>query len=270
MIFLDSNYNIVMTRRILLFLFISFLSTEKSFATPPSYYSYFYSGIVLLRGQTDTIRGLILLEPLSYIDTVSYERIYEKEKGYAVVFPVDGNGYSPKRPIFIKLKQILFARLFYKVLYPNPDDTTNNCSLNYSPGLVYKKYQKVRKIGTIKEYYTDYKSFVYNNDTLLLRLLNSGKVDVYDEFQNPEKNITAPYTLDRFLTPIYSSLFRRIGIFVCKNNMLEKIKGHMEFNFNFQRTRFVFKYLNKRYNTQFKRKQFITDRQMFAYIAEHG
>lgn len=258
-----------MTRAIILFLFISSLFIKKTFATPPPYYSFFYPGVVLLRGQIDTIRGLILLEPSSYLDTISYKKIYKKEGGYAVVFPLDAKGYSSK-PLFIKIKEILFARLFYKALYPTSHDTSNNCSLNYSAGFTSKQYQKAKENGLIKEYHTDYNSFVYNNDTILLRLLSSGKVDVYDGFRNPEKNITAPYTLQYFLTPIYSSVMGRTGIFICKDNMLEEIHGNMEFNFNFQRTKFIFKYLNKRYNTRFKRKQFATNRQMFSYIAEHG
>jgi len=258
-----------MTRTIILFLFISFLSLKKSFASYPPYYSHFYPGVILLRGQIDTLRGLVLLDPLYYLDSISYKRIYKNKNGYAVVFLIKGQGYSSK-PLFIKIKEIHFARLFYKVIYPDSHDTLNNYSVNYSPGLTSKQFQKSKELGLIKEYYTDYKSFVYNNNTHLLRLLNSDKVDVYDEFRNPEKNITAYHTLEYFLTPIYSSVFGRIGIFIYKDNMLEEIPGNMELNSNFQRTKFIFKYLNKRYNTHFKLSQFASNRQMFDYISKHG
>lgn len=101
-------------------------------------------------------------------------------------------------------------------------------------------------------------------------MVNSGKVSVYDDFLNPEKCITNGYQLDYFLTPIYSSVFSRNRIFILDENKIEEIPTHASFSCNFQRTRSVLKYLNKRYQKGAKKRAFYSNRQMFAYISEHG
>ena len=59
-----------MIRSIILTLLFFFVSIMASQATYPSYYSHFYKGLVVLTGQTDTIRGYVLLEPSLYKDTI--------------------------------------------------------------------------------------------------------------------------------------------------------------------------------------------------------
>lgn len=242
----------------------------KSLATYPSYYSHFYKGFVVVAGQKDTIRGYILLQPSLYRDSLSFDRSYAGYSDCIIVRPTESTELSI-RPLIIRKEQISFVRLYYNVLFPRPADTTEVWSLNYAFGVTsYERRQKMIESGVIKECFTDFTSFPFRNKTLFLRLVNSGKVSVYDDFLNPEKCITNGYQLDYFLTPIYSSVFSRNRIFILDENKIEEIPTHASFSCNFQRTRSVLKYLNKRYRTRVKKRAFYSNRQMFAYISEHG
>ncbi|HVM89867.1 MAG TPA: hypothetical protein VMT76_16895 [Puia sp.] len=254
-------------------IFLIFLTctcvTPKSFATYPTYYSHFYKGLAVLAGQTDTIRGYILLQPSLYKDTIPlpFDKYYDY-RGRIIIYVID-SFQAKMKPIIVRKEQLLFARLFYNILYPNPSDTTMVWSLNYAFGVrSHKEREELIKSGVIRESYTDFQTFSYNNETLLLRKLTLGKVMVYDDFLNPEKSITNGFQLSNFLTPIYSSLFGRHRIFIIAENNAECIPAH--FSFHFERERFVLKYVNKRYQTHFKRRDFANNKQMFEYISEHG
>jgi hypothetical protein len=257
-----------------LVLFILLVNAKVSFASYPSYYSHFYKGFLVLKGQTDTLRGYILLEPSRYSeknDSISlpFDQFFDYGKNI-VVYP-DGTLGKNIRPRLISKEKIAFARLYYFILYPNPADTTEVWSLMYPFGVkTIQERQKIIRAGQIREYYTDFISITLNDNVFFLRKLYTWRAMVYDDFLNPEKWITSEFQLSNFLTPNYSSLFVRNRIFVESGDKIEEIPTNASFTFNFQRTRSVFKYVGRRYQKKFKRSDFETNRQMLSYITEHG
>lgn len=251
--------------RLLAIILFVMLANQNAFAYHQPYHSHFYKGYIV-KQNGDTLYGQILLEPDSYYDSSGrfIKRPFKKFRDFVIVRKKDAttNHFTY---LFLNRRQVAFARLYYTVLITNFGGTI--ASFNYS-----KFTQWISNIEkrNIVQYFTDFESFVFGQDTLLLRLLNSDKIEVYDDFLNPEKNISSsPYDYD-FLTPVYSSLFGRQKIYIAQAGKIEEVPNHFELNFNFERTIYVLRFLNRRYGTSFGRHYFKSDREMFAYIAAHG
>ena len=195
--------------KLLIAFFLVLLMAPNAFATYPMYRSHFYSGSIVLRGNPDTIRGQVLLDPSWYEDMIPNKKIFEHHKGDIVVYCASKYRFFPKN-------QVLFARLYYE-----------------------------------DKLYTDFSSFVYHQDTLLLRLLSSGRTEVYDSFLSPLKNIFQLYPYLRNQT-----------IFISKDSQLEELPARFSFNYK----NHILKFLNKRYHTDFNLRDFKSNQQMFDYI----
>ena len=93
----------------------------------------------------------------------------------------------------IRRSDIAFVRVYYRVVYIRGIAY----SRNYSPEIAFEH------VDSAAEPYTDYNNISYLGHTYLARLLDSGKVDVYDLFQNPEKEIT-DRNVNPYVVPIYT------------------------------------------------------------------
>ena len=158
---------------------------------------------------------------------------------------------------------IYFIRLNYHIVYSKGVA----CSENYSQ---LKRIRKKNLIDSIAERYTDFKKFNCDGKEHLLRLVASGKADLYDLYSSPEKDINDAGAMTGYLTPVYTGAPNGALLFIGENNQITGIPGKPIPGFHFKRNKFLVKYINNRYKTDFRLSHFHTDTDMVHYIAEHG
>jgi hypothetical protein len=236
-------------QKAILALAISFLGSTSLLATYAPYRPRFYPGYLLLK-TGDSLSGEILIPQLNY--SLSGYRSSDQ----IFVRTVDSDMRASKCTTFSR-SDIAFVRVYYRVVYVRGIVY----SRNYSPEIAYKH------VDSAAEPYTDYKNISYLGHTYLARLLASGKADVYDLFQNPEKEITDP-NVNSYLTPIYSPLFGKIPLLIVKCDTVERVPA--KFTLRLRRSRFLLRFINKRYKMHLPITDFRSNLDMFRYIGARG
>lgn len=213
-------------------------------ATYAPYHPYFYRGyLVLTTG--DTVSGEVLIPQLAY----------------------SLSSYRSSDPLFVRTadnatreirrSDIAFVRVFYRVVYIRG----TIYSRNYSPQIAYDK------VDSAAEAHTDYKNITYLGHTYLARLLASGKADVYDLFQNPEKEIT-DRNVNTYVIPIYRAIFGNTPLLMVRGDTIERIPTKI--TFRPRRSGFTLRFINKRYGMHLPITNFRSNLDMFRYMAARG
>jgi len=218
-------------------------------ATYAPYHPRFYPGYLILK-TGDSLSGEILILQLNY-SLSSY-----RSSDQIFVRTIDSATRGTKWTGF-RRSDIAFVRVYYRVVYIRG----TAFSRNYSPEIAYKQ------VDSAAEPYTDYKNISYLGHTYLARLLASGKSDVYDLFQNPEKEIT-DRNVNSFVIPVYAPLFGKIPLLIVKGDMVERIPTR--FTLQLRRSRFLLHFINKRYAMHLSITAFKSNLDMFRYIAARG
>lgn len=220
------------------------------------YYSCFYPGYILLKNK-DSLYGQILMDPGDY-NLKKY-----KDTGNYIILKKEDSSACTISETKINCPDIYFIRLNYHIVYSKGVA----CSENYSQ---LKHIRKKNLIDSIAERHTDFKKFTCNGKERLLRLIVSDKVDLYDLYPNPEKDINETSAVTGYLTPIYTGVINGAVLFIGENNQIAGIPGQSRPTFNFNRNKFLVKYINSRYKTDFHLRHFHSNMEMVHYIAEHG
>jgi len=228
---------------------LSILCSTRLLATYAPYHARFYPGYLILK-TGDSLSGEILIPQLSY----SFSSYRSSDQIF--VRTIDSGTRGTKWTGF-RRSDIAFVRVYYRVVYIRGIVY----SRNYSPEIDYKHVDREA------EPYTDYKNISYLGHTYLVRLLASGKADVYDLFQNPEKGITDP-NVNSYLIPIYRALFGNTPLLIVKGDTVERIPT--KFTLQLRRSRFLLRFINKRYEMHLPITDFRSNLDMFRYIAAVG
>jgi hypothetical protein len=231
-------------QKAILALALSILCSIQLLATYAPYRPRYYPGYLILK-TGDTVSGEILIPQLHY-SLFSYRSSDE-----LFVRTADSATRGFRR------SDIAFVRVYYRVAYVRGIVY----SRNYSPEIAYKH------IDSTAEPYTDYKNIAYLGHTYLARLVASGKADVYDLFQNPEKEITDRH-VDTYLIPIYRAVFGNTPLLMVKGDTVERIPT--KFTLQLRRSRFLLHFINKRYGMHLPITDFRSNLDMFRYIAARG
>jgi|GEM_PF-4699687 hypothetical protein len=231
-------------RKAVLPLALSILCSVRLLATYGPYHPRFYQGYLILT-TGDTVSGEILIPQLEY-SLSSY-----RSSDQLFVRTADNAKRGFRR------SDIAFVRVYYRVVYIRG----TVYSRNYSPKIAYDK------VDCAAEPYTDYKNIAYLGHTYLARLLASGKADVYDLFQNPEKEIT-DRNVNSYLIPIYKTVFGDSPLLMVRGDTVERIPTKI--SLRARRSGFLLRFINKRYGTHLPITAFGFDPDMFKYIAARG
>jgi hypothetical protein len=236
-------------QKAILALALSILCSTSLLATYAPYHPRFYPGYLLLKNG-DSLSGEILIPQLNY-SLSSY-----RSSDQIFVRTVDSATRATKVTGF-RRSDIAFVRAYYRVVYIRGIAY----SRNYSPEIAYDR------VDSATEPHTDYKNISYLGHTYLARLLASGKADVYDLFQNPEKEIT-DRNVNSYVVPIYNALFFKSPVLIFKGDTVERIPTR--FTLQLRRSRFLLRFINKRYGMHLPITAFTSNPDMFRYIAARG
>lgn len=228
---------------------LSILCSSTVLATYSPYQPRFYRGYLILKNG-DSLSGEILISQLNY--TLSRYRDSDP-----IFFRAVDSAAEGAKVRWIPRSDIAFVRLYYRVVYI--------CGIvysrSYSPEI---RYEYADSAG---ERFTDYKNIDYLGHTYLARLLASGQVDVYDLFQNPEKEIT-DRNVNFYLIPIYTYIFAKSPLLIAKDEKVERIPT--KFTLQHRRSRFLLRFINQRYGNHLPIATFRSNLDMFRYIAARG
>jgi hypothetical protein len=122
--------------------------------------------------------------------------------------------------------------------------------------LFYPQHKVVFARLNYDQTHTDFRSVLLGQDTLLLRLLAPGKTDVCDGFLSPLKNIFEHYPYLRNQT-----------IYLCGDGQPEVLPAKL-FTSNYKAH--ILKFINRRYHSDLRLRDFKSNAEMFDYIAAHG
>lgn len=218
-------------------------------ATYAPYRARFYPGFLILKNG-DSLSGKILIPQLEY--TLSRYRNSDQ-----IFLGTTDSATRGTRWTGFRRSDIAFVRIYYRVVYIHGIAY----SRNYSPAIAYEE------VDSAAEPYTDYKNISYLGHTYLARLLASGKVDVYDLFQNPEKEIT-DRNVNPYLVPIYKGLLGSIPLLLVKGDTVARIPT--KFTLRYRRCRCLLRFINKRYGLHLPITDFRSNLDMFRYMAAAG
>ncbi len=236
-------------QKAVLALALAILCSTSLLATYAPYRPRFYPGYLLLKNG-DSLSGEILIPQLNY-SLSSY-----RSSDQIFVKTVDSETRATKVKGF-RRSDIAFVRVYYRVVCIRGIAY----SRNYSPEIAYDR------VDSATEPHTDYKDISYLGHTYLARLLASGKADVYDLFQNPEKEIT-DRNVNSYVVPIYNALFFKSPVLIFKGDTVERIPTR--FTLQLRRSRFLLRFINGRYKSHFPITYFGSNLDMFRYIAAGG
>jgi hypothetical protein len=236
-------------QKAILALALFILCSIRLWATYAPYHPRFYPGYLLLKNG-DSLSGEILIPQLNY-SLSSY-----RSSDQIFVRTVDSATQATKVTGF-RRSDIAFVRVYYRVVYIRGIAY----SRNYSPEIAYDR------VDSATEPHTDYKNISYLGHTYLVRLLASGKADAYDLFQNPEKEIT-DRNVNSYVVPIYNALFFKSPVLIFKGDSVERIPTR--FTLQLRRSRFLLRFINKRYAMRLPITVFTSNLDMFRFIGARG